>query len=226
MKKEKYFTEYDIEHNPDNYTDEELITIRRMMSSGEAIYPTPIVIEDESQLEALHISRAQCQYWRTGKEIHLVHLTPASAEIYQYVIKDLEKDRRTAYRYHRCLIPGEKKTLRHCPDNIHCDKCPYGRQNETKQANFISLDALMKGDEPIDNTADSVLEKIIQREEYHQICENLRERNTKFLHSLILHSFYGYGAAEIAKMLDDTPRNIYYYLDEAKKIVREYKDKA
>lgn len=224
MKKEKYFTSYDFETNPDDYTEEELITVKEMLEAGKPVYRTPIVIEDESQFETLHINHSQCRTWRIGREIHLVHLTPASESVYQFIMTSLEKERRTAYRLHRCLIPGQRKVLRRCPDYFSCDHCPFQRGNDTKQAHIITLTKLLKGEEPIDETKETLDERVIRMDEYLQIYEALQERNEKFLHALILHSFYGYTADEISDLMQETSRNVYYFLDEAKKIIRKTKE--
>ena len=181
------------------------------------------MIEDESQFETLHINRTQCRTWRIGRELHLVHVTPASEKVYQYIMDDLEKDRRDTSRQHRCLIPGERKVAKRCPDYFRCDQCPFGKKGKVREAQIISLNAMLNGDEPEDEAKESLDDRIIRKEEYLQIYEAIQERNIKFLHALILHSFYGYTADEIADLMDETTRNIYYFLDEAKKIIRKFR---
>ena len=41
--------------------------------------------------------------------------------------------------------------------------------------------------------------------------------------AILLKEYYGLSVAEIAQKLNDTERNIYYYLSEAKRIGKQYK---
>lgn len=48
-------------------------------------------------------------------------------------------------------------------------------------------------------------------------------QNPKFAQAIVLQEYYDLSVAEIAQKLNDTERNIYYYLDQAKKIGKQYK---
>ena len=48
-------------------------------------------------------------------------------------------------------------------------------------------------------------------------------QNPKFAQAIVLKECYGLSVAEIADRLHDTPRNVYFYLDQAKKIGKQYK---
>ncbi|MBR6028897.1 MAG: sigma-70 region 4 domain-containing protein [Clostridia bacterium] len=48
-------------------------------------------------------------------------------------------------------------------------------------------------------------------------------QNPKFAQAIVLKEYYGLSVADIAQKLNDTKRNIYYYLDQAKKIGKQYK---
>ncbi len=49
------------------------------------------------------------------------------------------------------------------------------------------------------------------------------KKNPKFAKAIVLKEFFGFSVPEIAKKLDDSERNIYYYLIEAKKIGKQYR---
>ncbi len=48
-------------------------------------------------------------------------------------------------------------------------------------------------------------------------------QNPKFAQAIVLKEDYGLTVSEIAQKLNDTERNIYYYLEQAKRIGRQYK---
>lgn len=48
-------------------------------------------------------------------------------------------------------------------------------------------------------------------------------QSPKFAQAIVLKEYYGLSVAEIAQKLNATERNIYYYLDQAKKIGKQDK---
>ena len=63
----------------------------------------------------------------------------------------------------------------------------------------------------------------IQRE-LDDVFKAIDAKNPLFTKAIVLKEFYGFSVDEIAEKLGTTKRNVYYYLDEAKKIGREYKE--
>lgn len=55
------------------------------------------------------------------------------------------------------------------------------------------------------------------------VIKAISAQNPKFAQAIVLKEYYGLSVAEIAEKLDDTPRNIYFYLDQARKIGQQYK---
>lgn len=56
-----------------------------------------------------------------------------------------------------------------------------------------------------------------------QLSWVMDKKNPKFAKAIVLKEFFGFSVPEIAKKLDDSERNIYYYLTEAKKIGKQYR---
>ena len=48
-------------------------------------------------------------------------------------------------------------------------------------------------------------------------------QNPKFAQAIVLKEYYGLSVADIADRLHDTQRNVCFYLDQAKKIGKQYK---
>ena len=61
------------------------------------------------------------------------------------------------------------------------------------------------------------------RLELEDVCRVMDKKNPKFAKAIVLKEFFGFSVPEIAKKLDDSERNIYYYLTEAKKIGKQYR---
>ncbi len=51
----------------------------------------------------------------------------------------------------------------------------------------------------------------------------MASQNPKFAQAIVLKEYYGLSVAEIADRLHDIPRNIYFYIDQAKRIGKQYK---
>ena len=48
-------------------------------------------------------------------------------------------------------------------------------------------------------------------------------KNPKYTKAIVLKEYYGLTVSEIAKMMNETERNIYFYLAEVKKIGAKFK---
>ena len=120
------FVNYDFEKNPDNYTFDEITTIRRMIAANEPIYLAPIKIEIPEQLENLHTSYKHCKTWRIGSEKITVKLTPTNGALYDVMVRILWTEHREGIRSTRCVVPGKYGTIR-CDEHNRCKDCPYCR---------------------------------------------------------------------------------------------------
>ena len=75
-------------------TSEERETLAALTAAGTVVFAAPIEIENEGQLEALGITKAQCCTWYVGEIGITVHLTPADQETYEYLLKSLGDQRK------------------------------------------------------------------------------------------------------------------------------------
>ena len=218
MSKGKYFNSYDFSTNPEHFSPEELETVRHMLEKGQTVYLAPLVIENEGQYETLHISRSACRYCVYGRIRHLIHFTPAGKEISDLFTSELEQLSKSILRQHRCLIPGTRKDYIRCPEENRCCECPFGKRADKIDSQFISLEALLQsGYEPIGS--EPISNHIIRKDEYNRLMEELFRSGKKPYQAFILHMIRGYSVEETADMMQEKPRNIYYYLNEAKKIL-------
>ena len=60
--------------------------------------------------------------------------------------------------------------------------------------------------------------------ELDDVCKAIKAENPKFLVAIVLKEYRGRNVKEIAKFMNDTERNIYYYISEAKRIGKKYKE--
>ena len=71
--------------------------------------------------------------------------------------------------------------------------------------------------------ADPGFEQLEKRMTIADAVRAIADQNPKFAQAIVLKEYYGLSVAEIAQKLNDTERNIYYYLSEAKRIGKQYK---
>lgn len=143
------FSEYNFDRNPDGYSCEELITIRRMVAAEEPIFLAPIRIEIREQLQNLHVTSDHLRTWRVGAELVTVKLTPCNEEIYDLMVNILRAEHRDGVRKSRCLVRGRRGKLVRCDENNRCSQCPYNLRPEDRQPQEVSWDDLTdKGFDP------------------------------------------------------------------------------
>ena len=200
-------------------TSEERETLAALTAAGTVVFAAPIEIENEGQLEALGITKAQCCTWYVGEIGITVHLTPADEETYEYLLKSLRAKYLKEHRERRCQIPGKKKTLIMCPECNKCDACPFPEYCDRWTASPLSLDIMIENGNEIPCTEEG-FEQVEQRDEVQAICEAIRAENPKYLRAIVLKEIVGMSVQEIAERMNETARNVYYYIERAKEIGR------
>ena len=207
----------------ENLTPEELETLSRLVSSGKTVFAAPIEIESDEQLEALGITRAQCQTWHIGSISVTVHLTPADDETRNYLVGELFNRIRNQNRAKRCLISGKREALIRCPECNRCAECPYPEDRDRYHAAPPSWDAMVeKGyDIPCQETGYDLVDLT---DELKPVIDAIRAVNPKYLRAIVLRDYYGLSVKEVAEEMQETPRNVYFYIDRARKIGRQFRE--
>lgn len=209
-------------------TRTETETLTALVKSGVEVFAAPIEIEHKEQLETLGITWADCKTWRIGSEKVIVHLTPADKATYVMLLNDLRTKHREEYRKKRCQIPGRLKPTILCPECNRCAECPYPEYRDRHRANNISWEGLIEA--ACEGADTEVVEDagMHQKEiemELEAVCKVIDAKNPLYTEAIILKEYYDLSVAEIARRLDTTERNVYFYLSEAKRIGAEYKKK-
>ena len=191
-------------------------------ASGEVVYGAPLEITDVHQLHDLGLTWKNCRTWRVGADRVKVHLTPSNQETHDFLLKELRAHHNKAHREKRCMIPGTRKPMIRCPESNHCTACPYPAIRDNYKPNTISWDRLIEdGCEESEADEHDLLEV---KMELQAVMQEIDAVNPKFTQAIILKSS-GYSAREIAEMMHDTERNVYYFIAEAKKIGAIFKSK-
>ncbi len=60
-------------------------------------------------------------------------------------------------------------------------------------------------------------------DDFESVTKIINARKPKYLKAIVLKEFYGLSVEEIARLMDDSERNIRYYISEAVRIGRQYK---
>ena len=212
------FSNYDFSANPDNYTYEETVTIRRMMAAGQPIYLVPIQIEIPEQLENLHVTKHECRPWHIGSCRYKVHLTPASGDVYDMIVGDMRTQHSNDYRDTRCQVPGKNGKLIRCDTRNKCSQCPYGIDPADKQPNTISLDGLCEiGWEP-GSTGDTTAEKAIAAAEYADIRAKMDVEDERISQIFEDYEEIGLTIAELQEKYNISRRRVFQLLARAREI--------
>lgn len=211
----------------DRLTPVEARTLAGLIERGEKVYAAPIEIsndykERQKQFNEMHITLADCRNWDIGCHKVLVHLTPSNEATYNYEMKKLRKKHKEAFRKGRCPIPGRQKILISCPDSNSCYNCPHPEYRDMHLSLELSWDGLVEEGFEV-SCDDGTVEQVEVVEELNDVSKVIAAHDPKFLRASTLRFYYGYPVSEIAKMMDDTERNIYYYLEQAKRIGKQYR---
>ncbi len=193
--------------------------------NGEVVYEAPIVIHDKADLQNYHITWEDCKtlhFGTSGSVVVYYYQTPDKglAELFW---REINTEHSCEYRSNRCMIPGKLKPLIICPDTNKCSKCPYPKYRDQHLANNISWDELTKDGKEIPSDDNDMARVEIQME-LEKVCEVISKKNPKFTKAIILKEYYHLSVRDIAKELNDSERNVYYYLQEAKRIGKKYKE--
>ncbi len=206
----------------DCLTPNEAETLATLEKSGKKVCAAPIEIEHSEQLEVLGITWEQVRTWYVGSKPVKVHPVPASEATAKYLIDNLRAQHRNEYRARRCMVPGKLKPLVRCPEHNRCSECPYPEYRDQHKTNTLSWDVLI-GDGYEAVTADSSIEKVDRKLELEAVCRLIKAKNPKYLTAIVLKEYHGLNVSEIANLMKETVRNIYFYISEAKKIGAQYK---
>lgn len=210
--------------NLEDLTEEEARTLKKLIADGIDVHAAPIEIESKEQMKALGITSDQCKEWDIMTEKVTVHLSPANKATADMLLKDLRKKYRKEYRKDRCKIPGTLKALVRCPECNSCAECPYPEYRDKRQPDNISWEGMIDaGYEPAQEHDDMKLAEI--KALLEAVCAEISAENPKFTEAITLKHFYGYSVKEIAEIMEDTERNVYYYIGKAKEIGGRYKKK-
>ena len=213
-------------------TQTETETLTALVKSGTEVFAAPVEIEKDPELrkmqfECLGITWADCKTWHIGSEKVIVHLTPADKATHDMLLGELRDKHRDEYRKRRCLIPGVLKPLIPCPESNRCAECPFPECRDKHRANNLSWEQIIeKAYEG--NDADAHEEpgyhQTEVRMELEAVCKVIDARNPLYAKAIIMKEYHGMSVEEIAKELHTTKRRVYFYLDEAKKIGKQYKE--
>ena len=118
------------------------------------------------------------------------------------------------------MVPGKKKPLIRGPESNRCSACPYGVTPGNRRANLVSFDELVEN-ETEETLADPYVAQPDTRLILESALDKIGKKNAKIRDAVILKNYYGLSVSEIAVILKDTERNVYYYLSEAKRIGKD-----
>lgn len=119
------------------------------------------------------------------------------------------------------MVPGKLKPLIPCPEKNSCKNCPYP-QCRDNQLPDLSWDEYIDTMSGVAQT-DPGFERLEMRMAIADAVKAIAAQNPKFAQAIVMKEYYGLTVAEIADRLKDTPRNIYFYLEQAKAIGKRLK---
>ena len=199
-------------------TSDEVRTLNELRNKGKEVYAAPIEIEHGDQLESLGISWNQCRTWYIGNERITVHLTPSDEETYRFLLGELRARHRDEYRNSRCMVPGKYHLIR-CPECNSCRRCPFPEYRDQRQPTVISWD---EGIESVSRGMADLYEAKVQYEEIRQLM--IRE-DPLIAQIFEMKEGSGMTVKEIADRIGLSIRQIYYYLQKAQDIGRNYRER-
>lgn len=211
-------------------TPSETETLTALVNSGTEVFAAPVEIEKDPELrkmqfECLGITWADCKTWRIGSEKVIVHLTPADKATHDMLLGELRDKHRDEYRKRRCLIPGVLKPLIPCPESNRCSECPFPECRDKHRANNLSweqmIEKVYEGNDA-DAHEEPGYHQTEVRMELEAVCKVIDARNPLYAKAIIMKEYHGMSVEEIARKLHTTKRRVYFYLDEARKIGKQY----
>lgn len=205
----------------DGLTPEEARTLADFERRGVEVFPAPIEIEHADQLHSLGLTWDQCRTWYFGTKKVIVHLTPSDEQNFLFLRDQLRDRHRKEHREHRCMILGKLKPLIPCPEKNSCANCPYPQCRDNHLPDLSWDEYMTSMSEEAQN--DPGFEQVENRSVIADVIKVISKQNPKFAQAIVLKEYYGLTVSEIARKLNDTERNIYYYIEQAKKIGRQYR---
>lgn len=203
-------------------TKEEAGTLEALRAAGKKVGIAPIEIESDEQMIEMGITDRQCRMWSVMKKKVRVHPTPASTEVSDMLLKDLRRKHRQDDRGKRCKVPGKAKPLIRCPESNSCANCPYPEYRDAYQPDNLSWERLIEAGYQEPQGTDEIRQAEI-RIMLEEVCAEIRAVNPKFAEAIALRELEGYTVKEIAQIMGDSERNVYYYISKAKEIGEHYK---
>ena len=212
-----------------NLTLKETETLEMLMKKGAEVYAAPIEIEYPEQMEVLGITWETCRTWRIGNEKVIVHLTPADKTTHDMLLREMRNRHCKDYRRNRCMIHGKTKPSVLCPVWNKCAECPYPECRDQHRANQVSWERLTESaGEGNDDLAreDPDMRQVEIRADLEAVCREIDRKNPLYTQAIRLKELYRMSIDEIAERMNTSRRNVYFYISEAKKIGKEYKEKT
>lgn len=194
--------------------------------NGETVYYAPIEIRDKADLANYGISWEDCKTLHFGKSDHVtVYYFPTTNKaVADMQWAELNTAHSRGYRSVRCRVPGKRKDWIVCPDTNRCDQCPYHRKPEDRLPSVISWDSLIEGGyEP--ESEDRDLAARLAWMEFEEVKKVMDRKDPNIARAIVLKEMHGYEVSEIAGRLHLTERQVYYLLQQAKHIGKQYKEK-
>ena len=195
-------------------------------NNGETVYYAPIEIRDKADLANYGISWDDCKTLHFGQSDRVIvyYFPTTNKKFADSQWADLNTAHSRGYRSSRCLVPGKVKPWIVCPDTNKCSRCPYHRNPEDRQASVISWDGLIEsGYEP--ESEDRELAARLAWMEFEEVKKVMDRKDPNIARAIILKEMHGYDVSEIAAKLHLTERQVYYLLQQAKNIGKQYKEK-
>ncbi len=193
--------------------------------NGETVYLIPIVIKNRADLENYHIGWKDCKTLYFGKckgdTVYFYQTTDKALADFHWA--EINTEHSADYRKNRCKIPGKLKPLITCPDTNKCSNCPFPEYRDKHLPDDLSWER-MEEDGYVVPGEDREMRRFKARMELDDVCKVISQKNPKYTMAVILKEYYGYSVEEIAKKLGDTKRNVYFYLQQATKIGKNYKE--
>lgn len=195
--------------------------------NGEILYHAPIEIRSKADLENYGITWDDCRtitFGGTDPRTVYFYQTP-NRELAEEQWRYLNRDHYAKEVSTRCMIPGERKALIHCPTTNSCRHCPYGKCAADRKPNIISWDKMVEDvyeAESNDNASSSPTE---ETGDYLLLMDSLRtamdREDERLMKAFEMKELEGYPVREIAEKLKCSQQRIYQLVTRAKEIAKE-----
>ena len=191
-----------------------------MAKNDNQVYYAPIEIKDKADLDNYGISWNDCKtlHFGASESITVYYLPTTSKELVDLQWAELNTAHSRSYRSTRCMVPGKRKSLIVCPDTNRCSACPYHMEPDKRQSRFVSLDE-PGWEMPQEDAGFAAKEAWAV---FEKVKAHMDAKDKNIAKVVVLKEMYGYDVTQIAAKLGLTERQVYYYLQQAKQIGKEY----